>query len=60
MEQGFMLDVGDYSISSQAQWSSGSPKTSAWRFSAVPDGGRTLPVTTFRCTSCGRLESFAK
>lgn len=60
MEQGFMLDAGDYNVTAQAKWSSGAPRTSFWRLSAVPEGAKTLAVTTWRCTRCGRLESFAK
>lgn len=60
LEQGFLLDRGHYDVSDQARWASGAPNTSFWRAGAVQDEARTLPVVTFRCTSCGRLESFAR
>ena len=56
LEVGFLLDKGDYG---QSQWARGTPDTSCWRFSAVPSGSKTLPVVTYRCKSCGRLESYA-
>jgi hypothetical protein len=59
LEKGFMLDKGDSDITGQAQWASGAPSTSFWRLSAVESGSKTLPVVTYRCKSCGRLESFA-
>lgn len=59
LEVGFMVDKGDYNATSQAQWASGKPNTSFWRMSAVQSGNQTLPVVTYRCKSCGRLESFA-
>lgn len=59
LEAGFLLDRGDYNVTSQTQWTSGLPNTSFWRMSAAKVGERILPVTTFRCKGCGRLESFA-
>ncbi|RZA35612.1 MAG: hypothetical protein EOP92_09680 [Lysobacteraceae bacterium] len=56
LEAGFMLDKGDYG---QSQWARGKPDTAFWKFSAVPSGSKTLPIVTYRCKSCGRLESFA-
>lgn len=60
LEHGFMVDKGDYDATHQAQWASGQPQTSFWRMSAVKSGSRTLPVVTYRCRGCGRLESFAR
>jgi len=59
LEKGFMLDKGESDLTRQANWASGEPNTSFFRFSAVKSGSRSLPVTTYRCVSCGRLESFA-
>lgn len=59
LETGFLLDRGDSNITSQGTWASGAPNTSLLRFSAVRFGNRTMPVVTYRCTRCGRLESFA-
>jgi hypothetical protein len=59
LEKGFMIDKGDSDMTRQARWASGEPNTSFWKLSAVQSGKVTLPVVTFRCTTCGRLESFA-
>ena len=57
LELGFMIDKSD--TISQAQWASGKPHTSFWRLSVVQSSSQMLPVVTYRCKSCGRLESFA-
>jgi hypothetical protein len=56
MERGFLLDSND----EKTRWASGAPDTSVFRLSAVGKGEQTLPVVTYRCTSCGRLEWFAR
>lgn len=57
-ERGFVVDRGDYSVEEQARWASGDPDNSFWR-GVVQQRERKLAVVTYRCTSCGRLESFA-
>ena len=57
LEIGFMIDTG-HGVT-QAQWASGEPNSKLWRLSAIQSGSRVLPVVTYRCKSCGRLESFA-
>lgn len=59
LDKGFLIDKGDSDIKRQANWASGEPSTSFWRMSAVQSGSEVLPVVTYRCKSCGRLESFA-
>jgi hypothetical protein len=59
LEIGFLIDKGGAPVVSQAQWASGNPNTSFWRISDVQSGSQILPVVTYRCKSCGRLESFA-
>jgi hypothetical protein len=59
LEKGFMVDTADSGITRQANWASGTPNTSFWRVSAVQSSNKTLAVVTYRCKSCGRLESFA-
>jgi len=59
LETGFTIDTGDSGIKRQAEWTSGQPKKPSWRMSAVQKENRMLPVVTYRCTACGRLESFA-
>ncbi len=58
LEKGFLVDHG-YGNVSQAKWASGEPNDSFWRTSVVRSGAKTHPVITYRCESCGRLESFA-
>ena len=60
LENGFILDKGDYDVTTQATWASGDPNTSFWRMSAVKSGNKTIPVVTYRCKNCGRLESYAR
>jgi len=57
LELGFIIDKGD--AVTQAQWASGEPNSKFWRLSAIQSGSRILPVVTYRCKSCGRLESYA-
>lgn len=57
MEPGFLLDHGHGAVFPTA-WVAGAAEWSRWRGTKVK-GKEKLPVTTFRCTSCGRLESFA-
>jgi DNA-directed RNA polymerase subunit RPC12/RpoP len=59
LEKGFLIDKGDSDITRQARWASGEPSTSFWKLSAIQSDSRMLPVTTYRCQRCGRLESFA-
>ena len=59
LEKGFLLDRGESDFTRQADWASGEPNDAFFRFSAVKSGNKKLPVVTYRCKSCGRLESFA-
>ncbi len=59
LAEGFLVDRGDYSAKEQAQWASGRPNSGFWRMSAIGGGERVLRVVTYRCTSCGGLDSFA-
>ena len=57
MEAGFVLDQthGGYA---RAPWVPGQPIPSFWTGLKVKDL-QQFPVTTYRCNSCGFLESFA-
>ena len=57
MSQGFIADRGAdaYFVS---QWVEGEPNRSFWLGLKVPPE-KTLPVTTYRCVSCGFLEAYA-
>ncbi|MEQ1632513.1 MAG: PF20097 family protein [Planctomycetota bacterium] len=57
MDSGFILDVTD-SATHQAQWAEGEAKKSFWFGVRVPRDERHL-VTTYRCSKCGYLESYA-
>lgn len=58
MQEGFVLDNthGGNTVSS---WVEGQPQRSFW-FGVKLDDKKPLEVTTYRCTGCGYLESYAK
>ena len=58
MEAGYVLDQvhGGYA---QNSWVEGPPEKSFWLGLKVA-GHQRLPVTTFRCSRCGYLESYAR
>jgi hypothetical protein len=58
MEQGFVPDKGDSFIPGIQTWVEGLPEQSIWTGLKLK-GRRVIPVTTFRCTTCGFLESHA-
>ena len=61
MEQGFTVDMGtgDFTLGSRhvSKWAPGAPFKSLLFKTKVP--WHSLPIGTFRCTSCGYLESYA-
>jgi len=59
MEQGFLLDLGHANARRQSQWVAGEPETSFWLGLKTSDRP-VLEVTTFRCSHCGFLESYAQ
>jgi hypothetical protein len=62
MEPGYLLDQTRNSVE-QTKWIEGAPVPQLFLGLKVglQEKGRTkLAVTTFRCTSCGFLESYAK
>ena len=58
MEQGFVLDH-DYSARVVSQWAAGVPLKSFWSGTKLPDE-KLIPIGTYRCSSCGYLESYAR
>lgn len=58
-EKGFLIDRGDMHLITESTWASGEPNRSFWRGIVVQKDQRTLPVSTYRCTRCGLLESYA-
>ena len=57
MDEGFTID-DTYGALVQAAWAEGKPKRSVWTGISVKKDERH-PITTFRCSRCGFLESFA-
>ena len=58
MEQGFIVDYSHGALF-VSQWAPGAPKKSFWQWTKLPKEG-AIPVGTFRCSSCGYLESYAR
>ena len=58
MLEGFTLDnaYGGRTVSS---WLEGAPKKSMW-VGVLLDGKKPIEITTWRCSSCGYLENYAK
>ena len=58
MLEGFTLEHthGENAVS---RWREGAPKKSFW-FGVVLDDAKPLEITTWRCSSCGFLENYAK
>jgi hypothetical protein len=59
MERGFLPDRGDNNAARVGQWMPGEPVSSFWTGLKTPKAD-LLPVATFRCPSCGLLESYAR
>ena len=60
MVSGFIRDRAAGAANLQAKWVEGDPTPSVWFGDRVNIEGREpVPVTTFRCVSCGYLESYA-
>jgi hypothetical protein len=57
MEPGYFLDHG-HGVIFPIAWVAGMPKWSKWRGLKLK-GTTKMPVMTFRCAQCGRLDSFA-
>jgi Domain of unknown function (DUF6487) len=58
MEQGFVLDMS-HGMRLVSQWAPGPPRKSFWVGTKIPEG-TLVPIGTFRCVSCGYLESYAR
>jgi Domain of unknown function (DUF6487) len=58
MEQGFVLDY-THGARVVSQWAAGPPQKSFWTGTKMPDEA-PIPIGTFRCSSCGFLESYAQ
>ena len=58
MEDGFIKDEG-YGTVHASKWVEGPPEKSFWSGTKT-SGRKQVQVVTYRCTSCGYLESYAK
>jgi hypothetical protein len=58
MEDGFIKDEG-YGVVNPSKWVEGKPVQSFW-LGTRTSGKMQFEITTYRCTSCGYLESYAK
>ena len=58
MEPGYLLDY-THGAMAQSAWVEGAPEPSFWTGLKIK-GHEKLPVTTYRCTHCGYLESYAR
>jgi hypothetical protein len=58
LEEGFTLDRGHHNQNTQATWVEGKPARSFW--TGVASRNRVKrKITTYRCSRCGFLESYA-
>lgn len=58
MEQGFVMDSTNAGVL-VSHWAKGAPlKASFWMGTKRPEA--QLPIGTFRCSSCGYLEGYAR
>jgi ribosomal protein L37E len=58
MEEGFVLEKGDAGVLSLETWVSGKPEKS-WIAGLNLKGKVVYDVKTFRCMTCGYLDSYA-
>jgi hypothetical protein len=57
MKRGFIADYTRSSVK-VSRWVEGEPQTSAWVGADAPPE-KTHLISTYRCTACGYLESYA-
>jgi len=58
MQQGFIAEYNSPGSVIVTSWVEGPPKASSWWKSIAPSE-KQIPITTYRCTNCGYLESYA-
>jgi Domain of unknown function (DUF6487) len=59
MHPGFLLERGHHNQLGFTSWVEGTPEKSFWKGLTLK-GRQVLPVTTYRCDSCGHLASYAR
>lgn len=64
MESGFLIDRSTYWVTYVGQWAKGDPQLPMWfgppDVIRQPKARDLIPIRTFRCKSCGFLESYAR
>ena len=58
MEEGFLIDAGDYNAPSVAGWHRGQPQKKWWGLKTSK--ANRLTIASWRCTGCGLLENYAR
>ena len=59
MVQGFIFDREHGGVRRVINWVEGAPDKAFWTVTKVPQE-KCIPVGTFRCSTCGFLESYAR
>ena len=59
MDEGYIVDHTHWNARTVSQWVEGPPERSIWSGLKIADR-RSFSVATFRCQSCGFLESYAR
>ena len=59
MEQGFVLDHTQGARQVVSHWAAGAPLKAFWSGTKLPDE-KLVPIGTYRCSSCGYLEQYAR
>ena len=57
MVQGYVMDFTPFGLR-VSHWNAGIPKKASWV--GIVDSPSQIPIGTFRCQSCGFLESYAR
>jgi hypothetical protein len=59
MDEGFLVDRGDYGVHYQSEWIAGPPEPSRWTGGVHTHRRLRYGVSTLRCQRCGFLASYA-
>ena len=58
MEEGFVLDLNQHSSGAPAKWIEGKPEKSFWTGVNIKNREQ-VPITSYRCKTCGLLLNYA-
>lgn len=59
MEEGFILDNGDYGTQKPSDWVEGEPHRSFWHGGVKVSDKRRYEMRSYRCVGCGYVETYA-